>query len=656
MSEEDTSANLAGKKPTDWAEYWGKEIAAAKKWTRKWHTSGRRIENHYLAQDQSATDEVEGEARFNIFWSNVQVLLGALYAKLPRPEVDRTHLDASDDAARVAGIILERIFDFELQNLNESPKDSYKLAIQDFLIPGMGITWPRYEFTEQQQTFPPIIDPVTGIEQAPAVNYTVITDEMVPIEYIRWDDFLYSPTKTWEKVRWVSKCVDMDKEALEKRFGAAIAAQVPLKNRDNKNSHPDDPRRVATEPMADVWEIWDKRTKMVFWWAQGSPVILDAKQDPLRLQGFFPPQKPLIASHVSAAFLPRPDYAMVQDQYNELHLLASRMRLLTEALKVVGVYDKNNEAVQRLLNQAGMNQLIPVDNWAMFAEKGGIKGTVDWFPLEMVINTLEKCTSRKLSLVQEIYEILGLSDIMRGMSVATETATAQQLKAQYGSARMTTRQEDVAEFITAGTRTRAEIISKHWQPETIKRRSQIMSTPDAQWADAAIQLIKDTPELVLRLNVTVDTISAPDWNREKQERIDFLQAISQFIGMSMQLVQSSPGAAVYLVQIIQWAATGFKAGKHIEGVLDQALQALQKQVANPKPKEPTPKDKKDLASADKTRADAAGKNLETMMTLDALGLPPGSVYQVPPGVQQPPGQGGPGRPPETALPPPRTLQ
>lgn len=183
-----------------------------------------------------------------------------------------------------------------------------------------------------------------------------------------------------------------------------------------------------------------------------------------------------------------------------------------------------------------------------------------------------------------------------------------------------------------------------------------MSTPDAQWADAAIQLIKNTPELVLRLNVTVDTISAPDWNREKQERIDFLQAISQFIGMSMQLVQSSPGAAVYLVQIIQWAATGFKAGKHIEGVLDQALQALQKQVANPKPKEPSPKDKKDLASADKTRADAAGKNLETMMTLDALGLPPGSVYQVPPGVQQPPGQGGPGRPPETALPPPRTLQ
>lgn len=637
----------AERTPTDWADYWAQELNASKKWMQRFHARSRKIEREYLANPDGAAVDSRSGARFNVFWANVQVLLSAVYAKLPAPEVDRTHLDQADDVARVAATILERIFKFELKNLDDSPDHVYREAIKDRFVVGLGQAWPRYEFKSEELTTEAIVDEATGQELAPAVTETVITDEQVPLDYVRWEDYFYSPCRTWEKRRWQARRTYMGKSECIARFGEIIAGELSYKA-SPKNTSLDDPFKVSPEPLAEVFEIWDLDTRAVYWFAHGAKTVLDIRSDPLGLTGFFPAKRPLIATHLSNAFLPRADYVMVQDQYDELNLLSERMRLLTEALKVVGVYDKSAMGVQRMLGQANMNELIPVDNWAMFAEKGGIKGAVDWLPLDMVVLALEKMTMRKQALMQEVYEILGLSDIMRGQSVASETATAQQLKAQYGSARLQRVQTEVAEFLTTNTRTRAEIICGHWQPETIIERSQARMLPEADqpYVDQAIQLLKSGKQFALRLTISADTVSSPDWNAEKQERIDFLQATSQFITMSMPLVQQNPGSGPFLMQMLQWAATGFRAGKQIEGVLDQAIAALQGQLAQPpKPKEPTAKDKKDEASAMESAAKAEQIKMENVAMAQAVGFQP-------PGVQLPPGEGGPGRPPETALPGP----
>jgi hypothetical protein len=659
--------------PQDWASYWTKEFNASKKWMQSYHAAGRKVEAEYLSQHMEQQDE-GNNARFNVFWANVQVVLATVYAKLPAPEVDRLHLDQNDDVARVAANMLQRIFEFELDDPRESPEDIYKLAIQDRFVPGIGIVWPRYEFQSQTTVSPPIMSPDGTRELAPQVEMTVITDERAPIDYVRWDDFFYSPCRTWQEKRWLARRVYMNKRKIIERFGKVIAEQVQLKSGQSKSLAAEDPMRQSPEPLGEIIEIWCEEFGGTFWFSIGAAVILDFKANPLGLTGFYPVAKPLIASHLTNAFLPRPDFAMVQDQYGELNLLASRMKLLTEALKVVGVYNKTADGVQRLLNQAGMNQLIPVDNWAMFAEAGGIKGAIDWLPLDMVISTLVQMTERKKALLQEVYEILGLSDLMRGMSVASETATAQQLKSQYGFARISRSQDDIAKFLTTSTQIRAEIICNHWQPQTIIERSQIMQTPDAKLAQQAVMLLKSSSQIALRLKITADTTAAPDWNQEKQQRIDFLQATSQFIGMSMPLIQQHPGSGIFLIQMLQWAATGFKAGKEIEGVLDQAVDALKLSLATPPPpKPPTPKELKEHADAEKGTAEAKQTNAETMAALMRNGYSPEMLAQIPPGskppgpppqgpqgqVQLPPGGGGPGRPPQTAIPnypPPQTVQ
>ncbi len=631
--------------PSDWADYWEKEVQASKKWMQRFHTRSRTVEREYLAQSEGSDDSTNDSARFNVFWANVQVLLSAVYAKLPAPEVDRTHLDQKDDVARVAALILERIFKFELKNLDDSPDHVYREAIKDRFVVGIGQAWPRYEFSTTEEEVEAIVDPETNEELAPAYTNTVIADEQVPLDYVRWEDFLYSPCKTWEKRTWVGRRTYMSKAKCVARFGEMIAKELSYKN-SNKGSTYDDPMRVSPEPLAEVYELWHLETKSVFWFSKGAKVILDMEYDPLRLQGFYPCKRPLMATCLSNAYLPRSDYAMVQDQYQELNMLSARMRLLTEALRVVGVYDKSADGVKRMISQANTNELIPVDNWAMFAEKGGIKGAIDWMPLDAIVSALTQMTARKQALMQEVYEILGLSDIMRGQSVASETATAQQLKAQYGSARLQRVQIEVADFLTTNTRTRAEIICNHWQPETIMERSQAAMLPEADqpYVQQAIQLLKSGNQMAMRLTINADSVSSPDWNAEKQERIDFLQATSQFITMSMPLVQQNPGAGPFLMQMLQWAATGFRAGKQIEGVLDQAIAALTAQLAMPKtPPPPTPKDNKDNASAAQAAAKAEQIKVETAAMSGGFAAP---------GVQLPPGQGGPGRPPETALPTP----
>jgi hypothetical protein len=306
-------------------------------------------------------------------------------------------------------------------------------------------------------------------------------------------------------------------------------------------------------------------------------------------------------------------------------VVSQRIALLTAAIRVTGVYDKQNDGVQRILQEGHDNKLIPVDNWALFSERGGIKGAVDWFPVDMVTDALLKLKDRKRDLMAEVYELLGISDIMRGVSTASETATAQSLKVQYGGARLANLQTNVARFVAGALRLRAEIIAKHFQPETILQRSQIEHTPDAQYAQDAVALLKDQGLSNLRLQVNADSMAAPDWQAEKEQRIEYVTAVATFIERVSPLIQTNPGSTPYLVKILQWAAAGFRAGKQIESVLDQALQALtQQQLQPPQPKEPSPQEQKSLASADKYKAEADQTRAETAL---ATGIAPAAMQQ-----------------------------
>jgi hypothetical protein len=264
--------------------------------------------------------------------------------------------------------------------------------------------------------------------------------------------------------------------------------------------------------------------------------------------------------------------------------LTARIAMLVKAVKVVGVYDASSEGVQRMLNEGVDNVLIPVNTWAAFAEKGGVKGAIDWLPLDMVLQALTALYQAREASKQVVYEITGLSDIIRGSSVASETATAQQIKSQFASLRIKALTNDIARFASDLLRMKAQIMCSMYRPEVLVAMSSMESSPDAQYIPQAIQLLQNDVLRAFRIEVATDSLVELDEAGEKASRLEFLTAAGGFI---REAAQAPPAMAPVLAEMLMFGVRSFKAGQAMEASLEQYI-AKQSEQAKQPPQPPPP--------------------------------------------------------------------
>jgi hypothetical protein len=683
--------------PSDPVARWGAEVTAAKRWKKRFDDAGEKIVARYAEEKATADGPARGGKTSNIFWSNVQVMLAASWARVPKADVSTRFKDYNADVPRAAASMIERILNSDFQRSQDSSLAVFRQCIEDRFIPGMGQVWVRYEADVQdvepageqtqsgappapsqpQQQLPgmppmqaaqvqpgmPTQAPPPAQAQAPMPGpQGVVLSEDVVIDYVHWRDFLYSPCRTWGEVRWAAKRVHMRRDALRKRFDKVAEERgyriedIPLgtdkPKRGNYSGNDADARANDVFKTAEVWEIWNRDDRSVVWYVEGFDRLLDEVADPLGITNFLPCPKPLVATTTTSSFLATADYVIARDQYVELDEVNARLSLLVKAISVKGVYDKTAIGVDRMLSENAENRMIPVDNWAMFAERGGVKGSVDWFPLDMVVLAIEKLSMRKSQVMAELYELLGISDLMRGMTDASETATAQTLKVQYGGARQSLPINAIAAFVGEALRIKGEIVAKHFQPQTLVERSMFEVTPDAQFTQAAIALLKSPGGMALySIEVEADSIAAPDWAMEREGRTQFLGALGELLQRAAPLVGTRPDMAPFLIELVKWAASGFKIGKQVESILDRWAQAAS-QPAPQKP--PSPADQKDTASAAKSTAEAEFTKLETVEKGAVLAVKAAAINAAAPGLlpvngmgmQQTPMQSPQGMPPQ----------
>jgi hypothetical protein len=312
--------------------------------------------------------------------------------------------------------------------------------------------------------------------------------------------------------------------------------------------------------------------------------FIDVRDDPLNFEGFFPCPKPLYATTTSDNLVPVPDFVLYQDQAMELDILSDRIDGLVKALRVRGVYDASQPALQRLMTEGDNNALIPVDKWAAFSEKGGLKGSVDLLPLDTIAQALIQCYQARADIKGQIYEITGISDIIRGQSAASETATAQQIKGQYAGLRLRSMQEDVALFATEVIRLKAQVMCMRYQPQTILAYSaaEQMSDADKALIPQALQLIRDKPLRNFRIDIAADSLVQIDEVQEKQDRLQFLQAFGGFLQQALPVGQASPELVPVMMDLLKYGVQAFKAARPLEGTIDAATEQLKQMAAQPR--------------------------------------------------------------------------
>ena len=221
------------------------------------------------------------------------------------------------------------------------------------------------------------------------------------------------------------------------------------------------------------------------------------------------------------------------------------------------------------------NSLIPVENWAAFSEKGGAPGAISWVPIKDVAMALREAYLARDQIKQVIYEITGISDIIRGATDARETAKAQQIKSQFGSLRLQDRQKDIAEFATAILRIKAQMMMDLYSPQTLLAMSGIDQTLDAQNAEQAIALMKSEPLRSYRVEIAADSMVAIDEAQEKQDTVEFLGAAGGFIKQAVEASQAVPELAPLAMQLLMMGVRAFKAGRPVEAAFVQFQQQIE---------------------------------------------------------------------------------
>ncbi|HQR39321.1 MAG TPA: hypothetical protein PLF26_13090, partial [Blastocatellia bacterium] len=427
-----------------------------------------------------------------------------------------------------------------------------KKSRDDLLLPGRGTMWIR-------------VDDAEGIFK-------------IAYDYVHWADFVHDPQRTWQEVTWVGRRLFMTRRELADRFFEGkmdLASKVPLDHTlENEGDKESQTPSTEGQAKATIYEIWDKRSKQVYFIARDAQVPLEVAPPYINLDGFWPCPEPMFATLTPDDLVPTPDYAFYQDQAEEIDTLTARIASVSDSLKVVGFYSAGagdaTTAIETALKPGVENKMIPVESWAVFGESGSSGGIV-WLPIETVAAALREIISLRQTLIGDVFQITGIADIMRGDTSAEETLGAQQLKSQWGSIRMKDKQQAMVRFAAEAFKISGEIIAERFPPQQLLAMANVQETDDPAIVQQAVMLLQNERLRPFRIDIQADSTIYPDEQAEKAARNEFIGAVGNFFQTAAPTAQMMPELLPLMGQLLTFTVRGYRAGRELEQVIEQAM-------------------------------------------------------------------------------------
>ena len=571
-------------------EEWIKKIDNAEKHYENYHTLIKDIRKYYKND--------KNKNKHNIFWSSIETLKPFLYFKQPTPYIDRKEKSV-DPVASTACRILEKALTWNLDN--QDFDGTIKYVRNDFLLSGMGLAYEKYE-----PTFKKIEQVSMAGQGLEMVEAEILDSEKVKTVYIDPEDFIADSEKVgiWEDCNWFAIKIHMTRREVVDQFGEDIE-ELLLTDDDEKEG----------KKSCVVYEIWDKPSKKVMYLTKDCKVrFLKEIGDVFGVDGFFTMPKPIFGTQTNDDLIPVPDYVQIKEQLAELDGITSRMQLTMKALKVSGCYDNSFPELNNILNKDVT--LVSVSDFDKLKQSGGIKNIIDFMPIDQYIQALTSLAERRQDLISQIYEITGVSDIMRGNSDPSETATAVTKKTNFGTLRNQDRQNDMQRFITSLYRIKAELICERFSPESLAQFAEEGTDPNL--IGAAINLLKTDKLRGMILGIETDT--SFDQDGDGQQVNDTITLIHTMITNAFQVVSAQPLLLPLYRKMVETAVITFPNARQYEQVIEQVFDGIQQQLAQPQPEQPNPEMLKVQAQQQKNQQDFAIKQDQNRIKEEELAL------------------------------------
>jgi hypothetical protein len=543
----------AGKGAPGVVKFWMDAIALASDEEDDWRKDAEETESIYSGgRDGNA----KNRRRFNILYSNTETLSAAVYNSAPVPDVRQRYPDNPEQQqppmpgqppaammphpARDAARVIERCLNYSLDEYDVDA--TFRTVAQNGLVAGRGLIRVRYK---------------------PMADDTGIAYQSVVCEPVDWRTFRRGPATRWADVQWIAFRHYLTRDELKKlnpEVGTTLNLDYALPKSDTDKG--DGKNTSDVFKRGEVWEIWDKERREVVFIAPShtlGPIL--TVRDPLGLIDFFPVPRPFQPMDVSGSIIPVEPYRLYSGLADELEMLTRRIRALTAAIKWRGAYiDPQMGDFLSKFEKLDDGDMAPVDNPA--AMTAGLDKAFWFQPTEQAAKVLMQLYEARDQVKQSIYEVTGISDLLRGSSVASETATAQGIKAQWGSLRVSVMQAEMQRIARDVIRMKTEIIAEKFEPATLQSMSGMELTPDV------LALLKNDVLRRYRVDVETDSTIRADLQRQQQNVSGFVQGFGQFIQSVGPAVQAGALPMPVVAEMVKSFSRVFKLGRAVEEALD----------------------------------------------------------------------------------------
>lgn len=552
-----------GSSALDKARYWRLELEAASKEEEDYRKRADELVDMYKQGEKS------GKA-FNILWANTETLKPAIYSHVPVPDVRRRFKD-KDPTGRAVAELIERALKYCIESYDFD--SAIEQVRDDMLLTGRGVPWVSYEPVITKREEESLIINEAGEIETVTQEVEELTEQKLITEYIFYKDYRQSPAKCEKEVRWKARLHRPTRQELVDQFGEK-GWEVKLMQTLPEELQKDEGAENEMFMRAKVWEIWDKAERKRIWYAEGYNKLLEEEDDPYGLEGFFPCPQGAYSFKIIGSTVPVAEYNVYEEQAKIVNLTSVRIEEITEHIQAKGITNDVSGNVEKL-SSAKNGDIVVAE---ALDPNIDISRAIAWWPVEQIAKALIALYQAREQAMAVIQQITGIADIVRGSTKASETATAQQLKGNFASLRLTPRQQSIQRVIRDCLRIKAEIIAEQFDPDVLSQMTGLQVTPEM------LAIMRSNKLRGYRIDVETDSTVQPDAEAEKQQRIEFLTAVSGFLQQIIPAVQAGYLQPEVAKAMIGFGTRAFKVGRELEDAID-SIGDQQPQQQGPTPEQ-----------------------------------------------------------------------
>jgi hypothetical protein len=200
----------------------------------------------------------------------------------------------------------------------------------------------------------------------------------------------------------------------------------------------------------------------------------------------------------------------------------------------------------------------------------------------------------------EIYEITGIADILRGQGQSYVTATTDGIKAKFATLRLSDMQDDVQQFIHDAYVIMVEMALSALSIEALDNIIEIeeinnLKNNDPDKLQALIALVKDISKLNFKIDIETDSTVKINQDSEKADRMEFANTFSPLLA---QAIQAPKELMPIIASVLKFVVASFRGGRELEADINKFIDAIMQNSEAQEPEKPDPEIEKEKQRQD----------------------------------------------------------